>query len=119
MNREFVYFTEFDQRWKELGLDDEDLRELESYLSKNPESGDIIEGTGGVRKLRWNFKGRGKRGGIRTLYIDFVRYEKTYFITAYSKSDQDDLDAKQKKVIRAKIKLLTDELRKNLKKKLN
>ena len=111
MKREFVYFTEFDECWKRLGLDDERLRKLEFYLSNNPKSGDIIKGTGGVRKLRWNLEGKGKRGGIRTIYIDFAGYEKIYLITAYLKSDKDNLNQNEKENIKEMIKLLTYELK--------
>lgn len=75
MKREFIILPEFEKCWYQRGLTDEDLRELELFLCLYPESGDIIPGTGGLRKLRWRVKDRGKRGGIRTLYVDFATYE--------------------------------------------
>ena len=53
MTREFIITKEFDRTWKELGLNDDDLRELEIYLCKNPDCGDTLEGTGGIKKFRW------------------------------------------------------------------
>ena len=52
MTREFIITKEFDHSWNELGLTDADLRELQVFLCRNPDAGDIIEGTAGVRKLR-------------------------------------------------------------------
>lgn len=52
MKREFIELPEFLKRWYEIGLTD-DLIQLEIYLCKNPEIGDLIQGTGGLRKLRW------------------------------------------------------------------
>lgn len=72
MTREFIITKEFDRVWKELGLNDDDLNELEIFLCKNPEAGDTIEGTGGIRKIRWALEGRGKSGGARIVYLDII-----------------------------------------------
>ena len=53
-------------------LDDEEYSELQQFLMRQPEAGDIIPGSGGVRKLRWARSGMGKRGGLRIIY--FTRY---------------------------------------------
>ncbi|MCF0217358.1 MAG: hypothetical protein HUK21_12930 [Fibrobacteraceae bacterium] len=63
MQREFIITREFDRTWKELGLDDGELQKLEIFLCQNPDAGDVMQGTGGVRKLRWSLQGRGKSGG--------------------------------------------------------
>ncbi len=97
MNREFIELPEFINKWKELGLDDDNLCELEEYLCDNPKKGKVIKGTGGLRKLRWNLKTKGKSGGIRTLYIDFTFYEKIYLVTVYPKSNKDSLTDDEKK----------------------
>ena len=52
MNRLFVYTSSFRSCWKAMGLNDSDLVSLEQYLLENPQRGDVIEGTGGARKLR-------------------------------------------------------------------
>lgn len=56
MTREFIITKEFDRTWKELGLNDDDLGELEIYLCKNPDCGDTLEGTGGVKKFHGFWK---------------------------------------------------------------
>jgi mRNA-degrading endonuclease RelE of RelBE toxin-antitoxin system len=49
-------------------LDDDDYRRLQTTLVLRPDAGDLIPGGGGLRKIRWGAKGRGKRGGVRTIY---------------------------------------------------
>ena len=50
-------------------MNDEERALLVDYLAYNPRAGDLIPGTGGVRKLRWRLEGRGKRGGGRVIYF--------------------------------------------------
>lgn len=111
MTREFIELPEFLKKWRELELTEEDLYELEVFLCKYPDKGDLIQGTGGLRKLRWNLKNRGKRVGIRTLYIDFTIYEKIYLITVYAKSEKVDLSKDEKKAVRKMIETLEQEIK--------
>lgn len=83
-----------------MGLNDENLRELEQELLKNPQSGDVIEGTGGARKLRIKIRNRGKSGGGRVIYLDVFEKEKLYFLFAYPKNVQENLTAEQKRIIK-------------------
>ena len=91
MTREFIISKEFDRIWKELGLNDDDLEELEIYLCKNPDCGDTLEGTGGVKKSRWALEGRGKSGGARIVYLDIVFAEHIYLLTAFPKNEKANL----------------------------
>lgn len=111
MNVEFVSFDVFNRIWEDLGLSDEDLKDLQEYLIINPEIGSMIQGTGGVRKIRWALKNRGKSGGIRVLYIDFIVYEKIYLLTAYPKNQKDNINDKEKKIIKQLVTDLKNELR--------
>lgn len=106
---------EFDRKWKDTGLSDSDLLELQAYLCKYPKSGPIIPETGGLRKLRWNTN-KGKRGGIRTIYVDFVRFKKIYLITAYSKKDKANLTLNERHKMRDLIKILENTLERGSKK---
>ena len=66
MTRLFVYTAPFRSCWKAMGLDDSDLLTLERILLENPQKGDVIEGTGGARKLRIRLNdNKGKSGGGR------------------------------------------------------
>ncbi len=109
MTRLFVYTETFRRSWKLMGLDDKDARELEQALLQNPQLGDVIEGTGGARKLRIHLEGRGKSGGGRVIYVDVFRAEKIYLLFAYPKNVQDDLTPDQKKQIRRLVEAIQRE----------
>ncbi len=72
-------------------LDDEQYAELQKALIANPEAGDMIPGSGGVRKLRWGLSGRGKRGGIRVIYYARVRQGQIWMLTLYAKNVADNI----------------------------
>jgi hypothetical protein len=67
-------------------LDDDDYAELQQFMMQNPEAGELVRGSGGVRKLRWMRPGMGKRGGLRVIY--FLRYEPNEFwmLSMYAKA---------------------------------
>lgn len=113
MYREFINLDIFNRLWEDLGLSDDELRELQEHLNIYPESGKIIQHTGGVRKIRWALKGIGKSGGIRVLYIDFIAYEKIYLLTVYPKSKKENITGKEKKVLKKLVNELKNELRRN------
>ena len=110
MRRKFVMMPIFDKQWKAMGLTDDDLRLLQEELLKNPKSGAVMQGTGGLRKLRFAFLGRGKSGSCRVLYIDFVIDESIYFIFAYLKSEMDNLSREE----RNNIKKLIEQIERGL-----
>jgi len=72
-------------------LSDEELVLLIDYLAYNPAAGDLIPGTGGVRKLRWGLEGRGKRGGARVIYFYHDADVPLFLLTAYAKNERSDL----------------------------
>lgn len=111
MNRSFVEVPMFTAKWRELGMTDEDLRELQKVLLQNPKKGDSIAGTGGLRKIRipMENRGKGKRSGARVLYVDVEIKELIYFINVYSKDEKDDLSEDEKKAFKAVIKFLKEE----------
>ncbi len=71
----------------------------------NPEAGDVIQGTGGFRKLRWldQRRGKGKRGGLRVIYYVFPEDEQIWLMTLYDKSEAGDLSPSQKKALKEAI----------------
>lgn len=80
-------------------MDDEGYRSLQLDLLLRPELGSTIRGSGGLRKLRWSLKGKGKRGGIRAIYFWDAASETFYMLSIYRKSAQEDLTAQQRKVV--------------------
>ena len=113
MIRTFIEIPLFTRRWKEIGLDEDALTQLQIMLLKNPESGPIMEGTGGIRKVRFPLKNCGKRGSVRVCYVDFEEYEITYLITAFKKSEQENLTMEEKNVLKKLVKALKEEAMKN------
>lgn len=113
MRRTFIEVPLFTKRWKEIGLSDEDLLALQIMLLKNPESGPVMEGTGGIRKVRFALENRGKSGSVRVCYTDFADYEVTYLITAFTKNEQANLSDEEKNVLKKLVKALKDEIAKN------
>lgn len=113
MRRTFIEVPLFTKRWKEIGLSDEDLLALQIMLLKNPESGPVMEGTGGIRKVRFALENRGKSGSVRVCYTDFAEYEVAYLITAFTKNEQANLSDEEKNVLKKLVKALKDETAKN------
>lgn len=109
MTREFVYTQPFRKSWAAMGLNDEDLKELENELLDNPQTGDVIQGTGGARKMRIQLYGQGKRGGARVIYVDIFEKERLYLLFAYPKNIQENLTSEQKKAIKTMIERIKRE----------
>ena len=65
--------------------------EFIAWLAKNPEAGDVIQGTGGLRKVRWSKQGTGKSGGVRVIYFNRLENGLIWLLIAYSKSKFDTL----------------------------
>jgi hypothetical protein len=72
-------------------MDTEERHLLVDYLANHPTAGDLIPGTGGVRKLRWGLEGRGKRGGARVIYFHHNTDIPVFALTAYAKNEQANL----------------------------
>ena len=104
-----MYTGLFERDWKAMGLDDDDLRELEDILLENPQIGDVIEGLGGARKVRVKLCGSGKSGGGRVVYVDVLKREKLYMLLACPKNVQVDLSPEQRKTVRKIVRALKEE----------
>lgn len=109
MTRLFVYTESFRRSWKMMNLDDDDAKELEEILLRNPHIGDVIEGTGGARKMRIQLTGRGKSSGGRVIYIDVIERERMYLLLAYPKNVQANLTPDQKCAVRQIVEAIRKE----------
>lgn len=99
---EIVRTSLFERSLKKLGASAADLKRLETEIAFNPTVGDVIQGLSGARKARFSMAGRGKSGVL------VVQADTAYLLLAYSKKDQEDLSTKQRKVLAALVKELTD-----------
>ena len=90
-------------RWLESLLAEEEYRELQNALIKQPEAGATIRGSGGLQKLRWAAKGRGKSGGVRVIYYWFASTEKFLMLFIYPKNEQDNLTPEQIKRMKSLV----------------
>ena len=94
-----------------MALQDDELRLLQSALVLYPTSGAVIPGTHGIRKLRWNLGGKGKRGGLRIFYVDFPEHAMIFLVTALRKSEDADLTRAEQKQLAAMVLELNRALR--------
>ena len=85
-------------------VDDEEYRLLQARLLANPDAGDLIPRSGGLRKIRVGVAGRGKRGGARVIYYWVTAKSQIYMLVAYAKNVQEDLTEDQLRVMRTLVK---------------
>ena len=102
INMEFIETSVFTRQITEL-LDDSEYEQLQNVLVINPKAGSVISQTGGIRKIRYNIKGHGKRGGIRVIYYYVSDDQVFYMLLAYPKNKKDDLTIQEKKALKAYI----------------
>lgn len=84
-------------------LSDNEYREFQNFLLEKPEAGDLIQGTGGLRKIRWSSGNKGKRGGIRVIYYWKSIDDRIYLMTLYAKNEMSNLTEKEKKLLKQMI----------------
>ena len=82
---------------------------MEAAIIADPKAAPVIRGTGGIRKLRWAGSGRGKHGGIRTIYFNHVGPGAIYLLSAYVKAVQDDLSPADKKILARLVTTIKNE----------
>jgi hypothetical protein len=84
-------------------LNDDEYRQLQTDLTADPKLGDLIPGTGGLRKVRIALPGTGKSGGARVIYFLKLNENNIFMLAAYAKNDQEDLTSVQKTVLKRLI----------------
>ncbi|MBI2960406.1 MAG: toxin [Betaproteobacteria bacterium] len=112
MKAVFVELPAFERHRPEY-LDDEGFSALQRELMLNPAAGEVIEGTGGLRKMRFADKrrGKGKRGGLRVVYYWWNAGMQFWLYTLYDKDEMADLTPQQRKTLKAMIKAELDSRR--------
>lgn len=105
MKAVFVKLPPF-ERHREDYLDDEAFLRLQRSLMLNPEAGDVVPGTGGLRKLRFadERRGKGKRGGLRVIYYWWDAGSQFWLFTVFDKDEMSDLTATERKALKEMIK---------------
>ncbi len=103
MKLTLVQVGTFVNKFKRLGLTDEDLQALEQQIMENPDAGVVMTGTGGVRKIRfappsWN---TGSSGATRVCYALFATINTVYLLTMFGKNQQANLTAEEKQIVKA------------------
>jgi hypothetical protein len=86
---------------KRMGVDAKDIAALELSVASDPAAGDVIRGLKGIRKIRFGFGGRGKRGGGRAVYFAVVGDDVVIMLLAYAKNAKPDLTAEDRRVLLA------------------
>ena len=87
-------------------LTDAERLDVVRYLSEHPKSGDLMEGTGGVRKLRWGRGGQGKSGGVRVIYYFYDENMPLYLLTLFAKGDKANLTKAERNELAELVDLL-------------
>lgn len=95
----FIETSMFTEDVEQL-LAEEEYRQFQCFLTIHPEGGDVIPGTGGLRKVRWVANGKGKSGGVRVIYYYRSRAEEIRLLLIYRKGLKDDLSAQEKVILR-------------------
>jgi hypothetical protein len=81
-------------------LTDDEYSQLQQALVEHPDLGSLLIGSGGLRKVRWSMQGRGKRGGVRSIYYWAVEQNRILMLLIYAKTERDDLSPEQMKILR-------------------
>ena len=98
----FIETSVFTREIRRL-LPEESYRRLQAAVMLRPEAGDLLHGSGGLRKIRWNLPGQGKRGALRTIYY-WDPPDTVFMLLAYRKNEQEDLTPEQLRRLRALVK---------------
>ncbi len=98
----FIETPVFEEDIQQL-MTDETYAEFQQHLADHPNAGDVIQNTGGIRKVRWNLPGTGKRGGVRVIYYWRVAEDQILLLLAYTKAKQTDLTPAQKRALKTVV----------------
>ena len=116
MKRTFYEMKHFTKKWNELGFADDDLRSLQNMLLEDPKAGSVMQGTGGLRKVRFAFPNSGKSGRVRGCYIDIGGILEIHLIDVFAKNEKENLSKAERNQIRIVVEKIKQERLKYLRK---
>lgn len=99
----------FTKKWHSLGFTDDELSQLQQMLLENPKAGDVMKGTGGLRKVRFAFPDSGKRGSVRVCYIDIEGVLEIHLIDVFAKNEKENLSKAERNLIKSIIEQIKSE----------
>ncbi|HYH65813.1 MAG TPA: type II toxin-antitoxin system RelE/ParE family toxin [Urbifossiella sp.] len=100
----------FGESWEDAGLTDADLARLQVELGTDAEAGDVMAGTGGLRKVRYAKPGKGKSGGVRVCYANFPEYGVIYLFAVFEKNQRANLSKEEKNEAAVVLDVIRDQL---------
>ena len=109
MGRTFYEMKHFTKKWQDLGFTDDELSQLQQVLLENPKAGDVMKGTGGLRKVRFAFQGSGKSGSVRVCYIDIEGVLEIHLIDVFAKNEKENLSKAERNAIRIVVEQIKAE----------
>lgn len=109
MVRTFYEMKHFTKKWQDLGFTDDELSQLQQVLLENPKAGDVMKGTGGLRKVRFAFPGSGKSGSVRVCYIDIEGVLEIHLIDVFAKNEKENLSQAERNAIRIVVEQIKAE----------
>lgn len=102
-----VETEEFEHLWP-LYWTEKEYEEFQEFISKNPNGGDVVRGSGGVRKVRWTRQGSGKSGGVRVIYFNRLADGEIWLILIYAKSKLESISGVQLRKVKNEIEKTID-----------
>jgi len=109
MVRTFYEMKHFTKKWQDLSFTDDELSQLQQVLLENPKAGDVMKGTGGLRKVRFAFPGSGKSGSVRVCYIDIEGVLEIHLIDVFAKNEKENLSKAERNAIRIVVEQIKAE----------
>lgn len=95
----FIESLRFHKRWFGLRFTEDNYIEPQMVLLENPKIGSVMQGIGGLRKMRYAFEGRGKSGSVRVLYVDFEIHERILLLNVFVKDEKENLTKEERNQI--------------------
>ena len=108
MKRTFIETKYFTAKWQGLCFTEEDLRRLQEELLENPKVGDVMCGTGGLRKMRFAYNNRGKSGSARVCYLDIEIREEIHLLDVFAKSEKENLSKAERNNIKKLVEFIKE-----------